>query len=128
MNHHPHNEWIAEFATLGAPELAVMARSMIATRRALHGPLPSELVHDPILDLLLYLFVAKTEGRQISCDELMGKTSTSPGVTKRWIAVLEERGYVSVNDDAVILSVDGLETVEATLHAVANSQWHLDEI
>lgn len=127
MDQHPSKVWTHEPASLDTPELSVMARSMIAARRALHGPLPSTMIHDPALDILLALFVAGATASDNSEEDLLGRTTVASSTAIRWIRALEQAGLVVRASGIVKLSGAGVAAVTNTLLAVARSQWHLDE-
>lgn len=124
MDQHPSEVWTNEPARLDTPELTIMARSMIAARRALHGPLPSAMIHDPAVDILLGLFVASAA--EVIEDELVKRTTVASTTALRWIGALEQAGLVVRASTTVRLSDAGLAAVTDMLRAVARSQWHLD--
>lgn len=125
MNQHPGKIWASEPALDGTPELVVMAKSMIAARRALVGPLPTELIHDPALDILLYLFVEQKSGHDVQLADVVISSTVPASVLARWVTVLEQYGLVSTGSEAVMLTEKGVKAVSGTIRAVAESQWHL---
>lgn len=104
-----------------------MARSMIAARKALAGPLPAELVPDPGLDILLALFVGYASGRETGAAMLVDRIEIAPSIVDRWIAVMVQYGFVRVEGETAALTAKGVDAVTETLKAVAESQWHLEE-
>lgn len=102
--------------------LEMAARSMLAARRALEGCLPIELIHDPVMDVLLALFVADADGRASTRAEIDDATPVAPAVTRRWIAALAQQGLVAATDDRVALTASGRAQVGAAMRAVIRSQ------
>ena len=124
---HPHEAvWTAEAAPLESPELLVIAKSMVAARRALHGSIPSELIHDTALDFLVCLFIARFEKADMQIETLLLKTSVAPHNARRWIDVLLQYNFIEFNGTCVALNDNGTTTVTRMLRSVATSQWHLD--
>ncbi|WP_398456365.1 hypothetical protein [Sphingomonas albertensis] len=118
--------WTAPDA-IGDAERLSCAVSMIAARNALHGPLPSEILHDPALGILLQLFVASSGDQYLSLSQLSERTNVSRSVALRWLKVLEYAGTVSINDETAdnptpSLSAQGVDEMNAAMSAVINSQ------
>lgn len=128
MDYHPDVVWTTDAEAVDLPALSIMARSMIAARRALHGPLPSALIHDPALDLLLHSFVAKASDLSLDQDRLVAKTSVPPTTATRWIGALEQAGFLARSGPTISLSDAGVVAVVESLRAVSRSQWHLDDV
>lgn len=123
MSHEPNAVWTTDTASFEIAELKIIAMSMIAARKALHGPLPSELIHDAALDLLLYLFVAEAGQKQVAIEDLAAASTIYKAGAGRWISVLENYNLVQRQGEQARLSPYGLEIVCNTLKAVAQSQW-----
>ena len=125
---HPHElVWTEQAAPLDLPELTIIAKSMIAARRSIHGPIPSELIHDTALDFLLHLFVAQFEHTEMKVEMLVLRTSVAPHNALRWIDVLIQYHFVEQTGSVVALNEKGSHAVATMLRAVATSQWHLGD-
>ena len=125
---HPYElVWTEQAASLDPPELTIIAKSMIAARRAIHGPIPSELIHDTALDFLLHLFVADSEHLEMKVEALARQTSVAHHTALRWIDVLIQYHFVEQIGTLVALNAKGNQTVSTMLRAVAASQWHLGD-
>lgn len=78
----------------------------------------SDLSTDPIVSILIGVYLAEAEGRSIGIDGIVpyaGITRTAAG---RWVKVFQERGLLDSDHDAAIdlqLTRSGLERVEAML-------------
>lgn len=127
MSHEPNAVWHTDIASLETPELTIIARSMIAARKALHGPLPSALIHDPALDLLLHLFIAEATQTAVKLSDVLEMTTIHDEGIFRWVAVLESYGFVQRSEAIIRLSAAGVDAVTLTLCAVARSQWQFSD-
>ena len=112
---------------LGPAELLSCAYSMLAARKALHGPLPSAILADPALDILLKLVVGRGERRDVTIDELAQGSTVPQSVILRWLKVLECAGTVDVTETedqrrVYALSDRGVGEMDAALTAVIRSQ------
>lgn len=123
MDHQPNHVWLADAAALDDAELVIVARSMIAARKILHDTLPTELIHDPALDILLNLFVAHYRDEGISIDNLCNTTSVRREAVIRWVAALGHYCYIEQQGDVFNLTDTGVKTIRKTLANVAMSQW-----
>lgn len=95
-----------------------VARSMIAARRALNGPLPSGMLHDAALDILLRLFVEGT----VTVGDLHADIGIAPSVLRRWLAALEHDDLILSSDRDAVLSDKGHAALVEALDAVVQSQ------
>lgn len=102
--------------------LVMAARSMIVARRALEGPLPPALIADPVVDVLMALYVAQADGRAPAASELESATTVSPGVTRRWLAAIAAEGLIAVDAAGVSLTAEGNARVTDAIRAVVESQ------
>lgn len=102
--------------------LVMAARSMIVARRALEGPLPIDFIADPVVDVLMALYVAQADGRSPSADELVRASTVSPHVTRRWLAAITAEGLITIDDTGVSLTEEGDVRVTAAIRAVVRSQ------
>lgn len=78
------------------------ARTLYELRRA-RDPFFSgnaDLFGEPAWDILLDLFVAREEGKQISISSSCIASCAAPTTALRWISLLEERGLVERQPDA----------------------------
>ena len=114
--------WSKDAARLDRSELAVIAHSMITARRALHGPLPSELIHDPALDLLTNLYIAGVSDELRTIEDLAAATTVAMPSVRRWIKALAQYGLIDGDDHSLCLSDEGHARVSEMLRAVAASQ------
>lgn len=81
----------AQTGPAGEPsELAYRLRDMRDARDAVFG----RLFADPGWDLLIALYIADLEGRTSGQSALIRATRLSPAVGMRWLARLEEEGFV----------------------------------
>ena len=87
----PHNSQIRSHSSANA-SYALLARKMYRARRLRDKFLPAELLGEPLWDMLLDLYIARLEGRDISVTSLCS-ASAVPGTTAlRWISVMESHG------------------------------------
>lgn len=122
MDQSTNDVWSKETDALSSAELVLIAKEMIAARQALHGPLPSDLLHDPALDLLLCAYVADVEGRLLGNGGLIAATTVAMPVARRWTAVLVSRDLLGEQNSEVFLTPNGRTVVEEMLRAVSRSQ------
>lgn len=127
MSHEPNAVWHTDTASFETPELTIVARSMIAARKALHGTLPTALIHDPALDLLLHLFIAEVTQEPVHLSDALEMTTVHDEGVSRWISVLESYELVQRETAFIKLSATGLAAVSRTLRDVARSQWQFSE-
>ena len=102
--------------------LVMAARSMIVARRALEGPLPPALIADPVVDVLMALYVAHADGRAPTASEMEGATTVSPGVTRRWLAAIAAEGLIAIDAAGISLTAEGNARVTDAIRAVVQSQ------
>lgn len=126
MGHGVAKIWTAP-DTIGDSERLSCAISMIAARKALHGPLSSAILHDTALEILLQLFIAVSADQYVSVGQLAKSTAAPRSVIVRWLKVLECARTVSINDGGTenpkaCLSAQGIEEMNAALSAVIKSQ------
>jgi hypothetical protein len=111
---------------IGLCESVAVAQSMIAARKALTGPLPASILHDPALSILLRLFVANAEGSLLTIDGIQADKMLSLSNVARWCAVLEaERLVVRHGDEHTPmygLTNYGLSQMQTAIEAVVQSQ------
>lgn len=122
MDHTATDVWSKETAALSSAELVLIARAMIAARKSLHGPLASDLIHDPALDLLLRAYVADVEQEALGLGALLASTTVALAVGRRWITVLVSRDLLIEDGASIRLTAHGRSTMEETLRAVSRSQ------
>jgi hypothetical protein len=120
--------WRTDASLLDAPELAVVARFMIAARRSLHTALPSELIPDPAMDLLLQLFLADVHKERLEAKRLAKATFGSLPALQRWAAALVQYGLIDRDETGFGLTADGRSKMVQTLRAVVDSQSHADAV
>jgi DNA-binding MarR family transcriptional regulator len=84
----------------GFPDLARRASALYRDRRLRERVMPSGLFGEPAWDVLLDLFVATEENRDISVSSACVAACVPPTTALRWIGMLEKRGLVARVDDA----------------------------
>ncbi len=110
-----------------AMPLAGVARALSRDRARLGRYFDAELFADPALDILLELFAAYEERREICVSSLCIEANIPATTTLRWVSVLCDRGLVVRRGDPgdrrrvlVTLSPHAAEAMRAYLAAVTN--------
>jgi hypothetical protein len=108
---------------------AAMARASYAMRRkraAIFGN--AELFGEPAWDILLDLYIAHADGKQVSVSSACIGSASPPTTGLRWLGVLAEQGFVRRENDPmdlrrvlVRLTEQGLSTMDRYF-ASASSQ------
>ncbi len=104
-------------------DLKRAAHCMIVARRALSTAMPADLIHDPVLDMMLALFMAT--GCRMSRASLHAATTVNDGVAGRWVDVGLANGTLEMPADRVgdvRLTRDGVAMMRSALQAVIDSQ------
>jgi len=98
-------------------EAALRMRQIHATRAMLFG---ADLSTDPIGSLLIGIYLAEAEGRNIGLADAAAHANIPTSVTERWIKVLQQRGVLEHQDTAMDIRLThlGLNKVEAMLATV----------
>lgn len=99
-------------------EAALRIRHVHDARVRLFG---ADLSTDPIGSLLIGIYLAEAEGRNIGLGEIAAYAGIATSTATRWVAVLRERGIIDGQADATIdlqLTRSGLDRVEAMLATV----------
>ena len=81
-----------------AADYAAAARAMLASRRKMEQIFP-DLFADPARDMLLDLFVAAEEGRELSVTSCCIAAMVPPTTALRWLALLKQQGLVLEEPD-----------------------------
>ncbi len=81
-----------------AADYAAAARAMLTSRRKMEQFFP-DLFADPARDMLLDLFVAAEEGRQLSVTSCCIAAMVPPTTALRWLALLKQQGLVVEEPD-----------------------------
>ncbi len=81
-----------------AAAYAAAARAMLASRRKMEQFFPG-LFADPARDMLLDLFVAAEEGRELSVTSCCIAAMVPPTTALRWLTLLKEQGFVLEEPD-----------------------------
>lgn len=81
-----------------AADYAAAARAMLASRRRMEQYFP-DLFADPARDMLLDLFVAAEEGREMSVTSCCIAAMVPPTTALRWLALLKQQGLVLEEPD-----------------------------
>jgi len=99
-------------------EAALRIRHVHDARVRLFG---ADLSTDPIGSLLIGIYLAEAEGRNIGLSEIATFAGIAISTATRWVAVLRQRGVIDGQADATIhlqLTRSGLDRVEAMLATV----------
>lgn len=94
-----------------------MAADMLDFRRSRSDVLPAEIFGEPAWDVLLELYVAANEGRQLTGAILSERLKVHPSVLIRWIAHLFQIGLIS-----------GGRTLDQTLTLSDTAMAHVDRL
>jgi hypothetical protein len=111
----------ADDPALEQVSLVMAARSMIVARRALEEQLPIAFIADPVIDVLMALYVARADGDASTLSDLRS-TTVSPGVVRRWLEALATERLVAIDETSVTLTPEGDARVTAAIRAVIRSQ------
>lgn len=79
--------------------LGRLAETLIRARRLRDSHFDGDLFADPAWDILLDLFVQRSAGKRVSVTSACIASSVPPTTALRWIALLEERGLLSRQED-----------------------------
>ena len=99
-------------------EAALRIRHVHAARVNLFG---NGLSTDPVGSLLIGIYLAEAEGRNLMVDEIAEYAGMASTTSLRWLLLLQERGFVEMGEnptDGIQLSQEGLLRTEAMLAAV----------
>lgn len=99
-------------------QAALRIRHVHDTRIALFG---ADLSTDPIGSLLIGIYQAEAEGRNVGLSEIAAYAAIAPPIAARWVKVLQQRGVLASKTEPSIdiqLTQSGLEKVEAMLTSV----------
>jgi hypothetical protein len=99
-------------------EAALRIRYVHTARIKLFG---DELSTDPIGSLLVGIYLAEAEGRNISLAEVAAYSKISSSTAARWMIVLQQRGVVQLDADlgrSIQFTQAGLNKMEAMLTTV----------
>jgi DNA-binding transcriptional ArsR family regulator len=81
-----------------AADYAAAARAMLTSRRRMEQYFPG-LFADPARDMLLDLFVASEEARELSVTSCCIAAMVPPTTALRWLALLKQQGLVIEEPD-----------------------------
>lgn len=99
-------------------EAALRIRHVHAARVKLFG---NELSTDPVGSLLIGIYLAEAEGRNLATAEIAEYAGMAQSASSRWLVLLRERGFVEMDENSqtgIQLSQEGLLRTEAMLAAV----------
>ena len=82
-----------------SPEHMALAQALIRFRRKREAVFGPGLFADPAWDMLLDLFVAREQGRNISVSSLCIAAAVPPTTALRWIRHMDERGLLERRKD-----------------------------
>jgi PAS domain-containing protein len=83
-------------------EAALRIRHVHAARVNLFG---NELSTDPVGSLLVGIYLAEAEGRNLGVAEIADYAGLAPTTSLRWIRLLQERGFVEAGEN----QIDGIQ-------------------
>jgi hypothetical protein len=89
--------------------LYAMAERLYAQRRARDAHFPSDLFGEPAWDLLLALFMALQEGRELGAAEACGAAGLDPLAGRPLLARVEATGLIERTRTGVKLTSEGVE-------------------
>ena len=81
------------------PPSAAKVRDLIKLRRLRDHHFPADLFADPAWDILLDLYAAKLEGKQVSVSSLCIAAAVPPTTALRWITTMTEHGALLRQQD-----------------------------
>ena len=95
-------------------EAALRMRQVHATRAMLFG---ADLSTDPIGSLLISIYLAEAEGRNIGLADAAAHANIPTSVTERWIKVMQQRGVIEYQGTAIDIRLTsaGMNNIEAML-------------
>lgn len=78
----------------GDVELARLATSVVASRRAIERLFKAQVANDPSIDLLLTLFIHRARGEMLTVSEACSSTSAPATTALRRLTILTKSGHV----------------------------------
>lgn len=106
------------------PAALTLARALYAERRRRDRTFPADIFGEPSWDILLDLFVARSEGRRVPTTSACIGAHVPPTTALRWLRLLEGHGLIEREEDErdgrrtfVRLSTKGMELVGNYLDA-----------
>jgi hypothetical protein len=95
-------------------EAALRMRQVHATRAMLFG---ADLSTDPIGSLLISIYLAEAEGRNIGLADAAAHANIPTSVTERWIKVMQQRGVIEYKETTIDIRLTsaGMNNMEAML-------------
>lgn len=99
-------------------EAALRIRHVHASRVGFFG---NDLSTDPVGSLLVGIYLAEAEGRNLELTEIASYADVAYSTAARWVKVLQERGIVQTDTDPALsiqFTQAGLEKMEAMLATV----------
>lgn len=95
-------------------EAALRMRQVHATRAMLFG---ADLSTDPIGSLLISIYLAEAEGRNIGLADAAAHANIPTSVTERWIRVMQQRGVIEYQKTTIDIRLTsaGMNNIESML-------------
>jgi len=95
-------------------EAALRMRQVHATRAMLFG---ADLSTDPIGSLLISIYLAEAEGRNIGLADAAAHANIPTSVTERWIRVMQQRGVIEYQKTTIDIRLTsaGMNNIESVL-------------
>ncbi|MBD8641939.1 PAS domain-containing protein [Sphingomonas sp. CFBP 13733] len=95
-------------------EAALRMRQVHATRAMLFG---ADLSTDPIGSLLISIYLAEAEGRNIGLADAAAHANIPTSVTERWIRVMQQRGVIEYQKTTIDIRLTsaGTNNIESML-------------
>lgn len=75
--------------------LVRLAEALLRIRRLRETHFDANLFADPAWDMLLDLFIQRSKGRRVAVTSICIASHVPPTTALRWLAIIEERGWVS---------------------------------
>jgi len=97
-------------------EAALRMRQVHATRAMLFG---ADLSTDPIGSLLISIYLAEAEGRNIGLADAAAHANIPTSVTERWIRVMQQRGVIEYQKTTIDIRLTsaGMNNIESMLYS-----------
>jgi hypothetical protein len=99
------------------------ARHALAMRASRHDHFPDILFGEPAWDLLLHLYIAEAERRQLSVEQCLNLSTAPATTTTRWIRLMVEHELV-IHDsagEALSLTASARQALKAFLRQFAET-------
>ena len=110
----------------------MIAEAWVGALRQRNRAFPDGIFADPAWDILLDLYLAHCNDRQVSVMNACNAASVPPTTALRWVTVLEDKGLITRSNDSrdsrrklLSLTSNALAMVETALDGAAKSDRRL---